>query len=38
VKTAVVAYQKQITPEQARELLNNHSQHLRRALESFTSQ
>ena len=38
VKTAVVAHQKQITPEQARELLKNHSQHLRRALESFTSQ
>jgi N-acetylmuramic acid 6-phosphate etherase len=38
VKTAVVAHQKQITPEQAREVLKNHSQHLRRALESFTSQ
>jgi len=38
VKTAIVAHQKQITPEQAREVLKNHSQHLRRALESFTSQ
>jgi N-acetylmuramic acid 6-phosphate etherase len=38
VKTAVVAHQKQITPEQAREVLKTHSQHLRRALESLTSQ
>ena len=38
VKTAIVAHQKQITPEHAREVLKNHSQHLRRALESFTSQ
>jgi N-acetylmuramic acid 6-phosphate (MurNAc-6-P) etherase len=37
VKTAVVAHQKRITPDEAREVLTHHSQHLRRALDSLTS-
>lgn len=37
VKTAIVAHQKQMSPDEAREVLIHHSQHLRRALDSFRS-